>query len=44
MITAVGLIQNNKASKGDQVRVLNMTTKKEVIGLLVSANLVRVYF
>lgn len=44
LITAVGLVQDNKASKGDQVRVLNTTTKKEVIGLLVSANLVRVLF
>ncbi len=43
-VTCPGVIRDQKAAKGDQVRVLNLATKREVIGRLVSANVVRVYF
>ncbi len=43
-ITANGVIRDQKGSLGDQVKVLNLTTKREVYGELVNSNTVKVTF
>ncbi len=43
-ITASGVIRDSKGILNDQVKVLNLTTKQEVYGQLVSADTVKVNF
>ena len=43
-VTANGVIKDQKGALGDQVKVLNLTTKREVYGRLVNANTVKVTF
>ena len=43
-ITASGVIRDSKGGLNDQVKVLNLTTQREVIGQLVSADTVKVNF
>lgn len=44
IITCPGIIKDQAAGKGDQVKVMNLTTKRVVIGRLVGPDTVRVYF
>lgn len=43
-VTANGIVRDQKGILGDQVKVLNLTTKREVFGRLVDANTVKVTF
>jgi|GEM_PF-1223666 len=43
-ITAPGLVQEARASQGDQVKVLNLTTGREVYGLVIDPKTVKVFF
>ena len=43
-IRAAGMIQDQKAARGDQVSVLNLSTRRNIIAQVVDANTVRVMF
>lgn len=43
-VTAAGLIRDRQGSQGDQVKVLNLTTKREVYGQVVNSKTVKVFF
>jgi len=44
LITAAGLVQDQKAAKGETVKVLNLATRREVIGWVVNPQTVKVIF
>ena len=43
-ITAPGLVKAARASQGDQIKVLNLTTGREVYGLVTAPQTVKVFF